>query len=118
MTIKKVAFFIALVVVGLISVACERVRIADINADPGRFLNKEVAVVGTVTQSIGAGIGSFGAGVYQVDDGSGRLWVLAKGRGVPAKGAKVGVKGHVSQSVVFLGINYATILQESDRRHG
>jgi len=118
MRMKKITFFIAVAILGLFAVACERVRIGEINADPGRFLNKEIAVVGTVTQSIGAGIGSFGAGVYQVDDGTGRIWVLAKSRGVPSKGTKIGVKGHVTQSVVFLGINYATILQESDRRHG
>jgi len=114
MTIKKFTYFVAVLVLGLALVACERVKIGDINADPGRFINKEVAVVGTVTQSIGA----LGKGVYQVDDGTGRLWVFAGNRGVPTKGAKVGVKGHVMPTVTFLGINYATVLQESDRRRG
>ena len=114
MTIKKLTCFVSVLVLGLALVACERVKIGDINADPGRFINKEVAVVGTVTQSIGA----LGKGVYQVDDGTGRLWVFASTRGVPTKGAKVGVKGHVMPTVTFLGINYATVLQESDRRRG
>ena len=114
MTIKKFTYFVAVLVLGLALVACERVKIGDINADPGRFINKEVAVVGTVTQSIGA----LGKGVYQVVDGTGRLWVFAGNRGVPTKGAKVGVKGHVMPTVTFLGINYATVLQESDRRRG
>ena len=111
---KRTTYFIAVLVMGLFSVACERIKIGDINADPGRFLNKEVAVAGTVTQSIGA----LGQGIYEVDDGTGRLWVLSSGRGVPSKGAKVGVKGHVTQSVTFLGINYATVLRETDRRRG
>jgi hypothetical protein len=114
MTIKKLTCFVSVLVLGLALVACERVKIGDINADPGRFINKEVAVVGTVTQSIGA----LGKGVYQVDDGTGRLWVFASTHGVPTKGAKVGVKGHVMPTVTFLGINYATVLQESDRRRG
>jgi hypothetical protein len=114
MKAKKLCYFTAVLIMGFALIACERVKIGDINADPGRFMNKEVAVAGTVTQSIGA----FGKGIYQVDDGTGRLWVLANSRGVPSKGAKVGVKGHISQSVTFLGINYATILQESDRRRG
>jgi len=111
---KRIAYFIILVALGVGMVACERVKIGDINADPGRFINKEVAVAGTVTQSIGA----LGQGVYQVDDGTGRLWVLSNGRGVPSKGAKIGVKGEVTQSVTFLGINYATVLREKDRRRG
>jgi hypothetical protein len=114
MTPKKILYFIASLTMAFALTACERVKIGDINSDPGRFVNKEVAVAGTVTQSIGA----LGQGVYQVDDGTGRLWVWAKGRGVPSKGAKVGVKGHVTQSVTFLGVNYGTVLQESDRRQG
>lgn len=34
-------------------------------------MNKEVIVAGRVTQSIGA----FDHGIYQVDDGTGSLWV-------------------------------------------
>lgn len=114
MTAKKVGYFVTIVIMGLALMACEKVKIGDINADPGRFMNKEVAVVGTVTQSIGA----LGKGVYQIDDGTGRLWVLSTSRGVPAKGAKIGVKGNITQSIVFLGKNYATVLQESDRKRG
>src|SRR5215510_316258 len=114
MTAKRICYFLAILIAGLALTACERVKIGDINADPGHFLDKEVAVVGTVTQSVGA----LGKGVYQIDDGTGRLWVLSTSRGVPSKGAKIGVKGHITQSVVFLGVNYGTVLQESDRRRG
>ena len=114
MRARRFFYFAAALVMGLALVACERVKIGDINSDPGRFMNKEVAVAGTVTQSIGA----LGKGVYQVDDGTGRLWVVANGRGVPSKGAKVGVKGHIMPTVTFLGVNYATVLQENDRRRG
>jgi hypothetical protein len=114
MSIKRVVYFIVVLALGLSVAACERVKIGDLNADPGRFVNKEVAVGGIVTQSIGA----LGKGIYQVDDGTGRLWVLANSRGVPSKGARVGVKGHIVPTVTFLGINYATVLQESERRRG
>ena len=99
---------------GLSLVACDKVKIGDITRDPGRYMNKEVGVVGTVTQSVGV----LGRGVYQVDDGTGRLWVFSNSRGVPSKGAKVGVKGHIMPTVTFLGINYATVMQESNRRAG
>jgi hypothetical protein len=108
-------FYLALTLVsGFLLVACEQARISQINADPGRYMNKEVAVVGQVTQSIGA----LGKGIYQVDDGTGRLWVLANVRGVPSKGARVGVKGYVKPTITFLGINYATVMEETERRGG
>ena len=112
MTAKRISYFGALLIMGFALIACERMKIGEINSDPGRFMNKEVAVAGKVTQSIGA----LGKGIYQVDDGTGRLWVLANGRGVPSRGARVGVKGHITPTVTFLGINYATVMQESDRR--
>ena len=114
MNIKKVVCVSVTLVSVFLLAGCDRSRISEINADPGRYKNKEVAVAGEVTQSIGA----FGKGIYQLDDGTGRLWVLATVRGVPSKGAKVGVKGRVKPTVTFLGINYATVMEETDRRGG
>lgn len=97
---------------GLVSVACEQQKIGDITADPGRFHDKDVNVAGRVTQSFGA----FGKGVYEIEDGTGKLWVLAEQRGVPSRGAVVGVKGRITPTVTFMGKNYATVLRESNRR--
>lgn len=112
MTPKKITFVVALIVLGLSLIACERKQISEINQDPGRFMNKEVVVAGRVTQSIGA----LGRGIYQVDDGTGAIWVLSETHGVPSKGAMVGVKGRVMPTITFLGMNYATVLRETDRR--
>src|SRR4051794_2891907 len=112
MTAKKTSYFAVVLLLGLALAGCERRSIGEINSDPGRFMNKEVMVAGRVTQSIGA----FGHGIYQVDDGTGVIWVYASARGVPSKGATVGVKGHVMPTVTFLGLNYATVIQETDRR--
>jgi hypothetical protein len=114
MNSRKIIFAVALFVMGLALIGCERKEIGQINADPGRFMDKEVVVAGRVTQSFGAA----GHGMYQVDDGTGSLWVYASHLGVPSKGANVGVKGRVKQTLTFLGINYATVLQEIDRRKG
>jgi len=113
MTPKKITLFISAFVAGLFLAGCERQQISQINSDPGLFMHQEVVVAGRVTQSIGA----FGRGIYQVDDGTGVIWVYSTSRGVPSKGAKVGVKGRVLPTMTFLGINYATIIQETDRRH-
>ena len=112
MTAKRISYFLTVLVMGFALVACERTKIGNITADPGHFMNKEVNVAGEVTQSIGF----MGKGIYQIDDGTGRLWVLANGRGVPSKGAMVGVKGRVTPTVTFMGVNYATVMRETNRK--
>ena len=114
MNAKRIAHLITVLTLGCLLVACERTKISAITADPGQFMNREVNVAGEVTQSIGF----LGKGIYQVDDGTGRLWVLVNTRGVPSKGAKVGVKGRVTPTVTFMGVNYATVMRETDRRSG
>jgi hypothetical protein len=111
---RKATFCVLLLLMGLALVACERMKIAEINTDPGRFMNKEVAVAGEVTQSVGV----LGRGIYQIDDGTGKLWVFSGNRAVPTKGAKVGVKGHIIPTLTFMGVNYATVMQESQRKAG
>lgn len=109
---RRILQFAVVMMLALVLAGCERTKIGDITTDPGRFMDKEVNIAGQVTQSIGA----FGKGIYQVDDGTGRLWVLSGSRGVPSKGARVGVKGRIEQAITFLGTNYATVLQETGRR--
>ena len=95
----------------LLSACPSQTTISKINADPARYRNKEVAIVGTVRDSYGA----LGQGAYEIDDGTGRLWVVTK-RGVPSRGARVGVKGRVYTGFNFGGRNYGTVIEETDRR--
>jgi hypothetical protein len=91
--------------------ACpSQTTISKINADPARYRNKEVAIVGTVRDSYGA----LGQGAYEIDDGTGRLWVVTR-RGVPSRGSRVGAKGRVYTGFNFGGRNYGTVLEETDR---
>lgn len=87
--------------------------IADINKDPGRFAGKEVMIKGTASNSFGA----LGNGVFQVDDGTGTIWVYSQKFGVPGAGAKVAVTGNVEQGFSFGGRNFAVILRETQERH-
>ena len=109
------AFFASLVLVmALILTACPQHKsIAELTTDPGRFANKEVAVKGTVVSSFGA----MGTGMYQVDDGSGKIWVFSDKYGVPGKGAKIGVAGRLMPTFTFAGKSFATVLKETDRRY-
>src|SRR5688500_10370428 len=79
----------------------DRKSIADIERDPGRYQNKEVVVAGTVKDSYGLSIPGtrIGGGAYQIDDGTGTIWVLVTDGNVPVKGAQVGVKGRVGSGV-------------------
>ena len=114
MKLGKYSYFMALLALSLAVSACERTKIGDITADPGLYMDKDVNVGGHVTQSIGF----MGRGLYQIDDGTGKMWVLASDKGVPSKGALVGVKGRVIPTVTFMGINYATVMRERERRAG
>ncbi|HEY0406907.1 MAG TPA: hypothetical protein VGC89_14335 [Pyrinomonadaceae bacterium] len=105
--------FLSLLLFGsLLLTACpQRETISKINADPARYRNKEVGVVGTVTDSYGV----LGNGAYEMDDGTGRLWVVTR-RGVPARGARVGAKGRIYTGFSFGGRSLGTVMEESDRR--
>ena len=70
--------------------SCEQKSINQIMADPQRYANKDVTVVGKVIKSYSV----MGNGAYQIDDGTGKLWVVSK-TGVPREGARVAVKGKI-----------------------
>ena len=108
-------FLTLLIVAGsLILTACPtRTSIERINRDPGRYVGKEVAIAGHVTTAFGA----LGTGVFEVDDGTGRMWVFSERYGVPGNGARVGVRGRIEQGFSFGGRNFATIMRETERRH-
>jgi len=83
------SFAIMLILAGCPS----RTTIADINRDPGRFAGKDVTIAGRVSDSFGA----LGSGVFEIDDGSGRMWVSSQKYGVPDNGTNVSVTGRISQ---------------------
>ena len=112
MTRQARVLLLALVVSVLASVGCpERTTIAEINRDPGRFRDKDVTIVGEVVNSFGV----LGQGAYEVDDGTGRIWVLTTTGGAPGNGARVRVTGRVSTGVTVAGRSFGTVLRESKR---
>jgi hypothetical protein len=86
--------------------------IAEIQRDPGKYSNKEVTIGGNVVSTFGA----LGTGMYQLDDGTGRMWVISENYGVPSKGAKVAVVGRVMDTFSFGGRSYSTVLRQTQRR--
>jgi hypothetical protein len=92
--------------------ACGATKISRINADPSRYHNRDVSVEGSVTNSAGA----LGFGGYQVDDGTGKIFVLSTGTGVPSKGARVRVSGTVTSGATVLGKSVGTAIRERSHR--
>ena len=110
--LRKTAVFLALLSGTILFTACpSQTNIGRINADPGRYRGKEVGIAGRVTDSYGL----LGQGAYEIDDGTGRIWVTTT-RGVPARGSRVGTKGYVHSGISWAGRSYGTVLEERDRR--
>ena len=106
------------ILVGLLAAACpKRVSIADIERNPSKYYDKDVAIAGTVQNSFGGSIPILNqsGGIYKVDDGTGSIWVLTK-RSVPSKGAQLGVKGKIQNGINYNGKNYGLVLVEDDRK--
>jgi hypothetical protein len=79
--------------IGLLLAGCPpRESIEKINRDPGRFAGKEIPIAGRVTDSFGA----LGTGVFQIDDGTGTMWVLSEKYGVPGNGNDLAVTGRIA----------------------
>ena len=90
----------------------QRTSIAEVNSDPGKFAGKEITVAGNVSDAFGA----LGEGIFQLDDGTGKLWVLSQGFGIPANGSKTAVTGRVEQGVSFGKRTFGTVLRETEKR--
>ena len=113
---KKVR--VVLLLAGLMSLlllaGCpQRTNIARLNGESSRFMNKEVAIAGNVVNSFGL----LGQGAYEVNDGTGSIWVLSNGYGVPNRGARVGVVGRYTSGLSLGGRSFASAIQQTHRPH-
>jgi hypothetical protein len=93
----------------------DRTRISSILGNPDGFVDREVLIGGTVTKTYAADLVITEAGAYQVDDGTGRIWVIATS-GVPREGETVALKGTVAGGLKIGGESLGAILRETDRR--
>ena len=110
---RKFALLSAIACITLALAGCpQQTTVAKINGDPGAYFNKEVTVVGVVSHAYGF----LGNGVYQINDGTGSIWVLAQNYGVPGDGSRVGVTGTVIPTLSFAGKSYATGIRETRHR--
>ena len=120
MNFKKAKLLLVMVLASamLVLVGCESKTINQIMAEPQRYANRDVGITGNVTRSFSV----LGAGAYQVDDGTGKMWVVAKNN-VPREGARVGVKGKIQDGFNLGGlvklpevVRSGMVMIESDHR--
>ncbi|MEQ1572851.1 MAG: hypothetical protein ABL993_01260 [Vicinamibacterales bacterium] len=94
--------------------AARSVRIAELRDQPAKYGNKSVSVSGVVTRSWGIPLVPFQ--LYNVDDGSGEITVLANGGRTPTRGSRVKVKGRLNEVAVLGGQSIGLHLREQDRK--
>lgn len=87
------------------------VRIGTLLEQPGRYDGRTVRVDGTVSRSAGV----LGVGAYEIDDGTGRITVVARGQGVPREGARAQAKGTFRSVFNWAGTSIAAIVQPEGR---
>jgi hypothetical protein len=82
-------------------------HISDLLDEPQKYEGRTVRVGGTVTKSAGL----LGTGAYEIDDGTGKIYVIVKGQGVPREGAKTKTRGRFEPVFSILGRSMAAIVQ-------
>lgn len=100
----------ALLLAGVLQLGCGTVKIGRILSDPSHYQNRNVRVRGTVTQSVGALV----AGAYQVEDETGKIYVLSN-RGAPSTRSEVAVSGTVTSGIQVMGRTVGTVIREQGR---
>jgi hypothetical protein len=114
----KVFGFGLIIITALFAAGCpERRSIADIEANPTRYADREVAIAGVVRDSYGLSVPGtpIRGGAYKVDDGTGSIWIVTDDT-VPTKGTEIAVKGRVGSGVNWKGRNYGLGMYETGRR--
>jgi hypothetical protein len=92
--------------------ALSRTSVAEVKYNPARYQNKTVSIDGVVTSSWGVPLVPFK--LYKVDDGTGEMTVVSQSGRVPNKGARVRVKGRVSDIATFGGQSLGLHMEQRD----
>jgi hypothetical protein len=108
----KPKLLLPVIAVALVTLSgCATTKINRLLADPHHYRNREVHVEGTVTNVIGA----LNTGVYQVQDDTGKIYVIS-GRGIPPKGARVKVHGSLTEGFNIMGRSFGTVIREDGHK--
>jgi hypothetical protein len=110
---NRTSRFVAAAFLAVFTAACASgASVGQLKTNPGRYVDKNVTVHGTVTSSWG--IPLVPLKMYQVDDGTGEILVVSDDDRIPSRGARVRVTGKVSEFAVFGGRSIGLHLRERD----
>lgn len=84
--------------------------IGDVVADPARYGEQTLELKGEVS----GGMGLLSVGIFTLSDATGEITVLT-GKGLPAAGSTVIVRGQVQSGITIGGVHYGTSLREEER---
>jgi hypothetical protein len=110
--IRRTSLLISSLLLACFLIACGTTKIVDIDHDPGRYTGKEITISGRVTTSVGF----LNRGAFEVDDGTGTIWVLSDRFGVPSQDTAVKVTGMVQSGATVGGETFGTVLRETRPR--
>ncbi|HEV8523119.1 MAG TPA: hypothetical protein VGQ71_01360 [Terriglobales bacterium] len=111
-SIQQKTLLLVVVALTAVLIACpQQTKIGDLTSNPGRYAGKEVKITGKVTSSFGL----LGTGAFEVDDGTGKIWVLSENYGVPSKGAKVSITGRVTEGASVGDRSFAVALRQTQK---
>jgi len=85
--------------------------ISDIKGKSEKYDGERVTVKGQVVETVSIPLVS--KGLYRVDDGTDRIWVVSQER-MPFRGDKVKVKGKVNSGFKIVGKTYGTVIIEGE----
>jgi hypothetical protein len=105
-------FVLAALLAGVTAACASGASVGQLKTNPGRYVDRNVTVRGTVTSSWGIPLVPFK--MFQVDDGTGEILVVSDDNRVPSKGARVRVTGKVGEFAVFGGRSIGLHLRERD----
>jgi hypothetical protein len=94
------------------ALTANRTSVAELKYNAARYQNKTVSIDGVVTSSWGLPLLPFK--LYKVDDGTGEMTVISQNGQVPGKGARVRVKGRVSDVATLGGQSLGLHMEQRD----
>ena len=83
--------------------------ISEVKGNPQKYDDKQVSIKGRVVETVSIPLVS--KGLYRVDDGTDRIWVVSSER-MPYRGDKVKVNGLVNSGFSIMGKTYGTVIEE------
>lgn len=111
--LRRHAVSCLLLALAFVSGCAARTSIADVRARAAELEGRQVTISGRVADTLALPL--VGSRYYQVDDGSGQLWVETRAA-LPEEGAEVRATGTLSPGLKVGAVEMGLVLQESRRR--